>query len=178
MQSKTAPSTDTAGEGPPHLELPEYTGYLIRRAQQVHAALWQQEISSDVTSVQFGVLNLLALQPGIDQRTLGEHLQLDRSTIADIVARLQKRGYLQRIRDSADRRRNVLTLTGRGELALAELIPQAFSVNQILTSGLRAGDAQELRRLLVLLLDAPRVRDTVGDAAGEPQTGSIEPQTG
>lgn len=164
MRSKPLSSPDTGLAGQPHLELPEYTGYLIRRAQQVHAALWLQEISSDVTSVQFGVLNLLAMHPGIDQRTLGEHLGLDRSTIADIVARLQKRGYLQRIRDSSDRRRNVLTLTDRGRLALAELIPEALRVNELLVRGLSTRDGEELRRLLVVLLDGPGVREVISTA--------------
>ena len=35
-------------------ELAEYTGYLIRRAQRLHAALWLREVGSDFTSVQFG----------------------------------------------------------------------------------------------------------------------------
>ena len=77
----------------------EYTGYLIRRAQQLHAALWLREVG--ITSVQFGVLNVLALHPDIDQRTVGEHLGLDRSTIADLVARLETRGYLRRVRPPA-----------------------------------------------------------------------------
>lgn len=133
-------------------ELARYTGYLVRRAQQVHAALWLREGGSDVTSVQFGVLTLLESNPGIDQRSLGELLQLDRSTIADVVSRMEKRGYLERLRDAGDRRRNILSLTERGREELRELRPHAERVNASLVAGLGEADRAELSRLLGLLL--------------------------
>ena len=132
--------------------LPEYTGYLVRRAQQLHAALWLREVGSDITSVQFGVLNVLGLHPDIDQRTVGEHLGLDRSTIADLVARLETRGYLRRVRDASDRRRNLLSLSDHGRAELGRLLPGALRVNEHLTAGLSDAEHAELRRLLGLLL--------------------------
>ena len=36
-----------------------YTGHLLRRAQQVHLAVWQREVSNEVTSVQFAALAVL-----------------------------------------------------------------------------------------------------------------------
>lgn len=135
-------------------ELTRYTGYLIRRAQQVHAALWQQQLHSEITSVQFGVLSLLEANPGIDQRTLGGLLQLDRSTITDVVSRLEDRGYIERVRDRVDRRRNVLTLTDLGRSELVALVPHADGVNRELVNGLGADDQAELTRLLTLLLES------------------------
>ena len=144
------------------LDLAEYTGFLIRRAQQVHAALWLREASDEITSVQFGALNLLQLYPGIDQRTLGEHLQLDRSTIADVSRRLEQRGYIERDRDPADRRRNILRLTPGGRAALATMQPRVRRVNRILVSALSEADRAELHRLLNALLTSPQVTGLVG----------------
>jgi DNA-binding MarR family transcriptional regulator len=135
-------------------ELADYTGYLIRRAQQVHAAVWLREVGSDITSVQFGVLNVLALHPDSDQRTVGDHLGLDRSTIADLVARLEKRGYLRRVRDASDRRRNLLRLSEQGRAELDQLLPAALRVNEHLTARMSGAEHAELRRLLGLLLTA------------------------
>jgi DNA-binding MarR family transcriptional regulator len=135
-------------------ELSEYTGYLIRRAQQLHAALWLREVGSDITSVQFGVLNVLGLHPGIDQRTVGEHLGLDRSTIADLVARLEKRDYLERVRDASDRRRNLLRLSKQGQAELDQLLPGALGVNEHLTARMSGAEHAELRRLLALVLES------------------------
>ena len=139
------------------LNLAEYTGFLIRRAQQVHASLWLREASTEITSVQFGALNLLQLHPGIDQRTLGEYLQLDRSTIADVSRRLQRRGYIERDRDAGDRRRNILQLTRLGVAVLSELQPRARRVNQILVGNLSERDRDELHRLLNILLASPQL---------------------
>ena len=143
------------------LDPAKYTGFLIRRAQQAHAALWLREASSEITSVQFGALNLLQLHPGIDQRTLGEHLQLDRSTIADVARRLEQRGYIERDRDPADRRRNILRLTPNGVAVVATMQPRVNRVNQILVSALSQADRTELHRLLNALLTSPQITGLV-----------------
>lgn len=140
------------------LNLAEYTGFLIRRAQQVHASLWLREASTEITAVQFGALNLLQLHPGIDQRTLGEYLQLDRSTIADVCRRLQHRGYIERDRDASDRRRNILRLTELGAAVLTDMQPRARRVNQILVGDLSERDRIELHRLLNILLASANLK--------------------
>jgi DNA-binding MarR family transcriptional regulator len=66
-----------------------HTGHLIRRAQQRHAALWQEHVSAEVSSVQYAALAVLERMPGASQSELGAELDLDRSTIADIVSRLE-----------------------------------------------------------------------------------------
>lgn len=140
-------------------ELSRYTGYLVRRAQQVHAALWLREGESEVTSVQFGVLSLLESNPSIDQRSLGDLLQLDRSTIADVVLRLENRGYIERVRDDVDRRRKILSLTEQGRQELRNLRPHAESINATLVGGLEPDDQHELNRLLRLLIASQTVLD-------------------
>jgi DNA-binding MarR family transcriptional regulator len=139
-------------------DVSEYTGYLIRRAQQAHVATWQREVSAEVTSVQFGVLNVLAGSPGASQQDLVERLDLDRSTIADIVARLERRGLIERVRDGVDKRRNVLRLTALGESELSTLLPRVARVDEVLTSGLSEHDAVTLRRILTALLDSPGLK--------------------
>jgi DNA-binding MarR family transcriptional regulator len=141
----------------PH-NVSDYTGYLIRRAQQAHVAAWQREVSTEVTSVQFGVLSILAGSPGASQQHLVERLDLDRSTIADIVARLERRGLLERVRDGADKRRNVLHLTAVGETEFAALVPRVARVDEVLTRGLAELDRGTLRRLLTELLNSSSVQ--------------------
>src|SRR5690606_10053108 len=100
-------------------DLLPHTGSLIRRAQQRHAAQWARLVSSTITSVQFAALAVLADTPGASQRQLGDALEIDRSTVADLAARLERHGLVAREQDAADRRRYVLRLTpvGRAELA-------------------------------------------------------------
>ncbi|KQP57235.1 MarR family winged helix-turn-helix transcriptional regulator [Agreia sp. Leaf283] len=144
-------------------DVSQYTGYLIRRAQQAHVAAWQREVSSEITSVQFGVMNVLSQSPGASQTELCARLDLDRSTIADLVARLERRGILERVRDASDKRRNVLHLTEAGAAELDALLPKVARVDHVLTDGLDAEDRVTLRRILTVMLESPSVEALRGD---------------
>jgi DNA-binding MarR family transcriptional regulator len=140
-------------------EAPEpltFTGFLIRRAQQAHVAAWQEHVSPAISSVQFGVLAVLARRPGASQRELGDELDLDRSTIAELVSRLETNGLVERRRHAGDRRRNILSLSARGMEVLERLRPDVDAVEHVLTDALSAAERLELRRLLVLVLGARR----------------------
>lgn len=125
---------------------------LLRRALQMHTWTWQHEVSADVTSVQFGVLHALRDNPGISQRDLGRLVQVDKSTMADIIARLRRNGYITCARDSADRRRNMVDLTDTGQDLVRELEPKTVRVNDMLFAGLDSNAARELDQLLQRLL--------------------------
>lgn len=143
------------------LVLGEHLGFLLRRAQQIHAALWAEVVSPEVTSAQFGILNQLAAEPRIDQRTLGARLQVDRSTTAELVRRLTVRGLVRHERDPNDLRRKVLRLTEEGHRALMVLTPRAVDVNRQLGAGLSDGQVAELRRMLTVLVESPIAQDVL-----------------
>ncbi|MGH9135025.1 MAG: MarR family winged helix-turn-helix transcriptional regulator [Ilumatobacteraceae bacterium] len=129
-----------------------YTGHLIRRAQQLHAAAWLALVSSEITSVQYGALAVIARQPGGSQRELGDDLGLDRSTIADLARRLEHHGLVERGQDGADRRRNTLQITAMGAAELDRLRPRVEEVQRALVGTLTDDEHAELRRLLQRVL--------------------------
>lgn len=129
-----------------------YTGHLLRRAQQLHATLWIRMVSHEVTSVQFAALAVLERRPGISQRDLGGELDLDRSTIADMVTRMARRGVVTREQSASDRRRNTLSLTPEGRAELTQLRPGVQEVEAALTTALSADERATLRSLLRILL--------------------------
>lgn len=129
-----------------------HTGSLIRRAQQRHVAIWMREVSTDVTSVQYAVLLVLEQRPGVSQRELGDELDLDRSTIAELAARMVRNGLVERISDPQDKRRNTLFLTTTGRELLAELKPRVGNVERVLTQQLSATERDTLRQLIERLL--------------------------
>lgn len=132
-----------------------HTGFLLRRAQQKHVATWQEVVPGDTTSVQYGVLAVLAARPGLAQKELCEELDLDRSTIADVCARLEKNGLVTRTPAVADRRRNVLELTDAGRAELTRLGPLVEQVQVQLTDTLTQTEHEQLRTLLNKLLAHP-----------------------
>ncbi len=157
MSASDTPHERTAGDARPTPvdEEPEplrYTGHLVRRAQQLHVALWMRDVSREVSSVQFAALAVLDRCPGISQRRLGIELDLDRSTIADVVSRMVSRGVIAREQDTADRRRKVLTLTADGRAELSDLRPRVEQVEQGLTEALSGDERDTLRTLLRTVL--------------------------
>ncbi|MFE1407523.1 MarR family winged helix-turn-helix transcriptional regulator [Streptomyces sp. NPDC058770] len=138
------------------LDLENYIGHLIRRAEQVHTALWSRHASRGITSQQFSVLNALGREPGIDQRTLAHLTSLDRSTVNLIVRRLTDQQYVSQVRDEKDRRRTLLRLTDEGAELLSSLIPPAEEINEQLLQSLPADQrslAVDILRRIALLGD-------------------------
>lgn len=132
--------------------LSTFTGSLVRRAQQRHVAVWLSEVSAEITSVQYAALEILQRAPGVNQRQLGDELDVDRSTIADLVARMVRNGLIERSDDPVDKRSYVLFLTAAGKKQLSILRPRVEEVERILTAKLTPRESVELRRLLAALL--------------------------
>jgi DNA-binding MarR family transcriptional regulator len=135
-------------------DLSQHPGHLIRRALQALNTIWAEEVSRTITSPQFAVLNALLREPAIDQQTLGSRVALDRSTVAEVVARLTARKLVRWRRDAADGRRKVIELTPEGAALLQELIPRTHRMTRRLVRALGADEQAELLRLLTLLLSA------------------------
>lgn len=114
------PRRESAAQGASLLEsqMPLWArpGYLIRRLHQIQYALFLEECAGyDITPVQYGLLTTLAANPDIDQNTLGRELGIDRTNVADVLKRLETRGFIRRHRSTQDRRMMLARLTPLGE---------------------------------------------------------------
>jgi MarR family transcriptional regulator, temperature-dependent positive regulator of motility len=136
------------------VDLSTHPGHLARRLQQAHTLLWGAMVSEETTSPQFAVLNALEEKPGMDQRTLSEHVRLDRSTIADLVARLAGRELVERVRDPEDGRRNVLRLTEDGRRLHRRLVTRTARMNRVFLAPLDAREQETLLRLIARVAEA------------------------
>jgi DNA-binding MarR family transcriptional regulator len=112
--------------------LTSIAGYLIRRSQQVHTALWAANIIGDLTGPQYAVLSALSSFPHVPQQRAGQLASLDKSSAADVVNRLVAKGWVTRERDQVDSRRYVLSLTPAASIALSSITPHVESVQQAL----------------------------------------------
>jgi DNA-binding MarR family transcriptional regulator len=140
-----------ASRPPGYLDLARIPGHLIRRSQQVHNVIWVEEFGSELTSPQYGVLAVLAERPRIDQRRLGELVSLDKSSAADVVARLESKMWLSRTKDPADARRKILELAPAAAIAIERLTPIAQRVQDRLLAPLGAHERGDLVRWLAVL---------------------------
>ncbi len=94
-------------------------GHLLRRAQQYAHDLYAKEVSaSGPTPRQYEVLHVVAQNAGLSQTDLVGHTGIDRSTLADMIARMMKKGLLSRKRTKEDARANAVSITASGRKML------------------------------------------------------------
>lgn len=94
-------------------------GHLLRRAQQYAHDLYANEVGADgPTPRQFEVLHTVAQNEGLSQTDLVRSTGIDRSTLADMIARMIKKGLLSRARTKEDARANAVSITAAGRKLL------------------------------------------------------------
>lgn len=143
----------SAGRGQvPLPDLHGSTGHLLRRAMQLHNALWFERVSSSLTSPQYAVLLALYQNDDQDQRSVSDWVALDKSTGGDVIGRLVSRGLVRRRRDSRDRRRNVLELTPEGRVMMEEVTPKIGTFTNQLVGKLDAEEQATLNALLAKMV--------------------------
>ncbi|MBV7694322.1 MarR family winged helix-turn-helix transcriptional regulator [Streptomyces sp. TRM70350] len=144
------------------VDLTNHPGHLARRLQQAHYLLWNAMVSEEITSPQFAVLNALADEPGLDQRTVGERVGLDRSTVAEVISRLGRRGLLHKVRDPRDGRRFLLRLTQDGVRTHRKLALRTARMNQVFLAPLSAAEQTQFLDLVRRVADAAEGLRTPG----------------
>jgi DNA-binding MarR family transcriptional regulator len=96
-----------------------------------------------ITFPQFGALLRLSFQDNITQKELSEIMDTDTTTIMVICDSLERKGFLQRMKDPSDRRVNRLVLTEDGKNVVSKAYPlmmgrYEFFVNSISKKELEA----------------------------------------
>ncbi|MFB7930001.1 MULTISPECIES: MarR family winged helix-turn-helix transcriptional regulator [Streptomyces] len=150
-------------------DLTTHPGHLARRLQQAHYLLWNTMVSEEITSPQYAVLNTLVAEPGLDQRTAGERVGLDRSTIAEVISRLIRRGLLDKVRDPQDGRRFLLRLTEEGVRTHRKLTVRTARMNQIFLAPLTAEEQTVFFDLIRRVSDAAEGLRNPGESLVAPR---------
>lgn len=131
-------------------------GYLVRRLNQVHYALFFEECGdARMTPVQYGLLSALLKKPrGLDQNSLATEIGLDRTTTSDVLRRLEARGLISRTRSTTDKRMNIACLTPQGKRLTLTLEESMGRAQERLLEPLPAGERERFMRDLVHLVES------------------------
>ena len=128
-------------------------GHLVRRVNQISAALFAQECDEPaMTSVQFAALTAIENHPDIDATRLSALIAFDRSTLGDVLERLEARGWIARPASVHDKRVKLLRLTPAGQSALKAAAPKVRRVQRRLLEPLAPPDRLALMRILAQLV--------------------------
>ncbi len=99
--------------------LDKSVGHLLRRAQQYSFDMYADQVGTGgLTPRQFAVLQAVSENPGLSQTDLVKRTGIDRSTLADMISRMLKKGVLARHRTKSDARANSVSVTASGKRAM------------------------------------------------------------
>lgn len=130
-------------------------GFLIRRLNQIHYALFFEECAEfDITPVQYGILTTLSLNPGADQASIAQDVGIDRTNVADVLSRLARRGLVRRQRGTEDRRTFVTWLTPEGERLTKAMLGAMRRAQERLLAPLNGVEREHFMGMLLRLIDA------------------------
>jgi len=129
--------------------LPGLIGFQLRSAQLAVFQHFNRSLGdAGISPPQFGTLVLIEANPGISQSAVAAALRFDRSTLVQIIDRLEDRGLVVREPSSRDRRTHALKLTAKGERLLADLKRRVQAHEAAIAAALSDAERDSLVRLL------------------------------
>jgi DNA-binding MarR family transcriptional regulator len=125
-------------------------GYLLRRLNQTHYALFFEECRRfEITPVQYGLVTALFVRGRLDQNSLAEELGIDRTSVADVIVRLASRA-----RNPKDRRAKLVALTEKGRALTSRAFASMQRSQDRLLAPLSPSERDRFMATLVRLIEA------------------------
>jgi DNA-binding MarR family transcriptional regulator len=126
--------SDQAEAGP--YRLATSPSHLLHRAEQLAAERFAQLVNGNITLRQFAVLAAIAQEPGLRQSDLVRETGIDRSTLAEMLTRMQKRGWITRTAHALDQRAQSVHIAGEGSTILHGAIKHARAADAAILDAL------------------------------------------
>ncbi len=150
MPGSREPQGKGAADALDQSRLTHLVGYAASRAALAMRRVFAQNFAPlDLKVVEFSILMLVAANPQVNQKQLGQALDISPPNMAVTLDRLVERGWVERVRSTQDRRAMHIHLTPRG----TELAARAEKIAATMENpALRALSAAERALLIELLL--------------------------
>ena len=141
--------SDQADAGP--YRLAHSPSHLLHRAEQLAADRFAQLVGGEITLRQFAVLAAIAQRPGLRQSDLVRETGIDRSTLADMLTRMQRRGWITRAAHALDQRAQSVSLAHAGAAILASATKHARAADAAILDALPRTKRKPFLNLLTKL---------------------------
>jgi DNA-binding MarR family transcriptional regulator len=133
-------------------DLASSPGHLLHRAQQFASDQFAEASGGvEITQRQFAVLCAVNAKEGLTQTELVKNTGIDRSTLAELVSRMAKKGLLERDKAPGDARANAISFTEAGRVLFNSAINGAKAADAAILGALpknkRASFAEALNRI-------------------------------
>lgn len=126
-------------------------GYLLSKAHQSMKNRFVSMLKSnhlDITVEQWAVLNIVCALPGVSQSDIARMTQTDKANVMRMIDLMEKKEFVERLADQADRRVHRIHATPRGEEMLNAVIPVAREANRQSEAGLSPQECELLKEML------------------------------
>ncbi|MFW6078718.1 MAG: MarR family transcriptional regulator [Gemmatimonadota bacterium] len=121
----------------------------FRRTARVALAACDRFVASfELTDAAAALLLVLRREPGAAPARLAARIGVRRSSVATILKRIEREGWIERAIDARDRRRRVVRLSEPGRRRLDIMLGGYYWIARAQLAGLSAEDCARLRRLL------------------------------
>ena len=124
-------------------------GYLVRQTHRAFMRSLQARIAPHGVSVgMWYFLRVLWEEDGLSQRELSQRVGMMEPTTASALNTMERKGFVRRLRNRADRRIVNVFLTERGRGLREQLLPLAAEVNRVALRDVTGEDLARLRAIL------------------------------
>jgi DNA-binding MarR family transcriptional regulator len=131
--------------------LDDQAGFLLRRANQRHLAVFAQLIP-ELTTTQFAAVAKLAEEGPLSQNQLGRLTAMDAATIKGVVGRLVGRRLVATSASAEDRRRLIVALTPEGRAVFERVRAQGLEATRQTLAPLAPAERRQFLALLRRLI--------------------------
>lgn len=123
-------------------------GFLMRRANQRHVAIFAMHLGKTITTTRWAALAKLYEEGPTSQNLLGRNTAMDAATIKGVVDRLTKLHLIETYADPGDGRRRMVALTEAGRRLVERSLADAIAITDETLAPLTADERIQLLGLL------------------------------
>jgi DNA-binding MarR family transcriptional regulator len=149
--------------------------HLLHRAQQIaanHSAAALK--TAGLTLRQFSVLAALSGNEGVSQSDLVNATGIDRSTLADMVARMEAGGMIKRADSKTDARAKSVSLTVKGKKAYDKALPAVLKADAALFATLAKAKQDALIQGLTGLVEDAEKKEAAPEPKAPAKTAAVK----
>jgi len=139
--------------------LTHLVGYAASRASIELKKTFQKHLGPlDLKAVEFSILVLVASNESVNQKQLGESLDVSAPNMAITLDKMVERGWVERVRSTEDRRAQLIHLTAKGRQLVAKAEKVAETMEREALAVLSDAERMLLIELLLKVARGKRVK--------------------
>jgi DNA-binding MarR family transcriptional regulator len=151
-RKRTRKSDQPVGEKQMHPDYDSF-GFLVRHAYRTFVKALAFELEPfGLSTGQWSALRILWDEEGMSQVELADLMRVEKASLTSILASMEHRGLITRLRSRDDGRKIYIYLTPKGKQLKRTVLPTGGKINARATATMSAGQQSRLRKSLMTLI--------------------------